>query len=262
MEEINVNPEIAPEDDKYIQEMIDKVDNLDKSDDEGTLDDHREEQRLLAGKYKTEEDLVKGVLELLTREGKDLETVYKELEAGIGKPKEEPKKETAQEEPIFSFDKYEKEFEEKGELSEESYNELAKKGIPREYVEQFIAGRIAMAEKEAQPIYDMVGGKDAYANMIDWAAKNLSEEEKIAFNQAVSSSLAQAKLAVEALYARYVKANGKPPQNLIVGGVTSANSDVYESLEQLKEDMSNPKYQTDPAFRKKVIEKLSRSDIL
>jgi len=41
----------------------------------------REEQQLIAGKYKTQEDLEKGTLELLRQRG-DLEQIYKTLESG------------------------------------------------------------------------------------------------------------------------------------------------------------------------------------
>jgi hypothetical protein len=40
------------------------------------------------------------------------------------------------------------------------------------------------------------------------------------------------------------------------------NLSIYELYKKLKEDMKNPMYDKDPAFRKKVETKLSRSNIL
>jgi hypothetical protein len=42
----------------------------------------------------------------------------------------------------------------------------------------------------------------------------------------------------------------------------SGSADVYESVAQMQKDMASPEYKNDPAFRAKVAQKLSRSNIL
>lgn len=239
------------------------------------------ESQLLAGKYKTEEDLQKGVLELLKNNNgdKNLETIYKELESNIGKQKQQetppdnnettpnldiPSQDEAEqtlEKAGLNFEEFEKEFMEKGELSEESYNKLINSGIPETMVDAYIAGVKATAEQQVQAVYTITGNEENYNAMIQWAAANLSESEKSTFNEAVNQNVEYAKFAVEALYSRYVKANGNPPK--LVKGITPAagNSDVYQSRSQLTKDMNNPLYQSDPAFRKSVMDKLARSNI-
>ena len=61
--------------------------------------------------------------------------------------------------------------------------------------------------------------------------------------------------------ARYKAETTEP--NLRVGetGVTTSGL-KYESMAQVKADMSNPKYASDPAYRKQVEDKLARSTII
>lgn len=275
-EVINVSPEIPQEDPNHAQAMIDKADG--KAD--GETSQQSDGERLLAGKYKSEEELSKGILELLKarNEGKDLEAIYKELESGLGKqpsPDEEPQdapKESSDQEQVeaalekagLNFEEFSQEFQENGELSEESYEKLQKAGLPKEIVDTYIEGMKALAQQQFQEIYSITGGEEGYKAMIEWAASNLSENEKEAFNRAVMGDLTQAKFAVEALHVRYTKSNGEPPKGLVQGQPPSTRDSVgvYRSLEEMKRDMADPRYHSDPAFRADVHKKLERSNIL
>ena len=262
---INVTPEEPQQDTNHEQQMIDKAEGKAPAE---------ETTPLLAGKYKTEEDLQKGTLELLKRGGKNLEEVYKELESGLGKPKEESKTpeevkppeaviNQGDEETEFDFTPFEQEMLDKGELTQESYDALKKAGYSKKIVDQYLEGTKALAERETKQIYDITGGQDNYQAVIDWASKTLSKQEQEDFNAAINNGLGVAKFAVEALYNRYTKNNTQAPTGLLNGvNNASANTDRYESRAQMTADMNNPLYNTDSAFRKKVQEKLGRSDIL
>ena len=66
---------------------------------------------------------------------------------------------------------------------------------------------------------------------------------------------------IKGMVARY-QSNTKEP-NLTTGENATASTGIrYESMAQVKADMSNPKYEKDPAFRKEVEEKLARSTII
>lgn len=165
----------------------------------------------------------------------------------------------------LDFEKYYGELAEKGQLSEESYKEIQSKvGLSKEQIDLVIEGLRARAEKEAQKFYEAVGGEANYKAMIEWASKNLSEDEIEAYNDTIMKGTEkQIALAVEGLYARYAKANPSRPKTLIQGITSSANSgDVYTSVAQLTEDMSSERYKKDPAFRDYVAKKLARSNIL
>lgn len=293
---VDVKPEVQQESQEYIDKMVAKAEGREAP----TTSEESQDQpdnKLLAGKYKTEEDLQKGILEVLKKqnEGKDLETIYKELESGLGAQSNDDNVTETQDNQMeidtgetkgtgntdnntdgdddgeeskntqLDFAKYEQElYENNGQLSENSYKELEEQGFPKYVVDQYIRGLQATAQAAAQEVYQITDGQENYQNMINWAKDNLDVAEQNAFNAQVNSNdPAVRRLAVEALYSRYTKANGTPPKNLLQGDTSRTTTrNVYESRAQMMEDMRNPKYKTDPAFRRKVQEKIRRSDIL
>lgn len=266
MDDIVVKPEVPQEDPSYVQQMIAKVDGEPPS---------NSTEGLLAGKYKNEEELTKGILEVLKKQHgiEDLEGLYKTLESAMNKPPKEEPKPTLEEEVkeptedskgTLDFSIYAEEYFEKGELSETSYKALESYGVPREIADMFIEGQKALAYQAQQEFYRITGGQENYEAMTKWAQLNLSQAEIEAFNKALNTDMAVAKMATEALYGRYIASKGNAPKTLISGSANGPSIDgaVYESLEQLKADMGDPRYAKDPAFRKKVQDKLARSNIL
>jgi hypothetical protein len=147
---------------------------------------------------------------------------------------------------------------EHGNLTEESYAELAEAGFPRPLVEQYIAGQKAIVSSVENEVFAEVGGKTAYENLVNWAADNLSEPEIEAFNRVTSTGdRNQISLAVSSLQAKF-RAGG-PPQ--LIKGMTTGNTTggAFESVEQLREAMSDPRYETDPAYVRSVEVKLAHS---
>ena len=147
-------------------------------------------------------------------------------------------------------------------LSEESYAKLEQAGISRELVDAYIAGQEAVREKYQDALLSEVGGSEKYSIMTDWAKANFSVAEIDSYNNVVSSGDKEAaKLAVLGLAARYEAATGKEPK-LLGGSPSAGSSDVFESVAQLTEAMSDPKYAADEAYRAKVVAKLKRSNIM
>ena len=173
----------------------------------------------------------------------DLAKSYSELEKKLGDNKEAPKEEApktetktsdleiaekAVESAGLNMDNLATEYNEKGELDTKSYEALEKAGIPKDYVNQFIEGQKAIADQQATSIKDMVGGADAYTEMSNWAAENMSEQEKTAYNTAVNSKdIETAKLAVVGLKAKFESANGNEP-SLVEGKGTITGQDGYK----------------------------------
>lgn len=154
-----------------------------------------------------------------------------------------------------------------GELSEESYQELASKGFPREMVDQYLAGAGLLSEannvlQEAQlnEVYDVVGGEESYGVLRDWAAQNVEKGSLSTYNDMVNSgNVAQAKAAVTWLKSMYTEANGSEPK--LVSGQTNAASSAepFRSTAQVTQAMRDPRYQTDPAYREEVYKRLAAS---
>lgn len=212
----------------------------------------------------------------------DLAKSYSELEKKLGEqnPKQEEvdpvnKAELKEEEPKNDLEIAEKvvdnagldmssladEYAQNGQLADKSYEALEKSGIPREYVDQFIAGQKAIGEQQTNTVKDMVGGNEAYDEMAKWASDNMSEGEKKAYNTAVNSQdMDTVKLAVESLKAKYQTANGTEP-NLVQGKATPATEQGYASWAEVTQDMADPRYAKDPAYQAAVKTKISNSDL-
>ena len=181
------------------------------------------------------------------------------------KPKVEESKleiaENAVENAGLDFNTLAQEYADNGQLGEQSYKALEDSGIPKEYVDQFIAGQKAIGEQQTSNVKSMVGGEEAYNEMASWASKNMSEGEKKAYNAAVNSAdMDTVKLAVDSLKAKYQSANGTEP-NLVQGKATPVAEQGYSSWAEVTEAMADPRYAKDPAYQAAVKAKIANSEI-
>lgn len=172
-------------------------------------------------------------------------------------------KQEAEEKKAFAVDSYEKEFQEQGKLSDESYTKLEAQGYPRDVVDKYIAGQQAIAaaqtlqaEQNKQTIFTAVGGEDQYKSMIQWASQNLSAEERTAFNATMGTGdMGQIKLAVAGLKTRFESIHGHDPK-LIGGKAGPSGQSGFRSMAEMTAAMRDPRYQRDPAYRADVIRRV------
>ena len=207
----------------------------------------------------------------------DMAKAYAELEAKLGaKPQDNPQTDPAKaytnqtgqnpeqvlSEKGLDLSTFTAEFNAKGELSADSYAKLAAAGFDKGLVDNYISGQKAVAAQYETAVVSEVGGSEKYSEMVTWAKANMTDAEINAYNAAVSSGdVAQAKLAVLGLSAKFQKTVGSEPR-LVQGRTNSASEDVFESTAQLTESMRDPRYAKDPAYRAKVQAKLARSNVL
>ena len=218
----------------------------------------------LPEKFASAEDMAKAYGELEKKLGGG-QKVDEEAPKGDLKINEKPPEATAEkalEGTGIKLEDLSAEYAKDGKLSEASYETLAKAGIPKATVDDYIAGQEAQAEVLRLSVFNEVGGEKTYGDMIAWAATNLTPGEIAAYNAATESgSLDQLKLAAAGLHAKFVNANGSDPK-LLDAKPGAASADVYRSRAEMQADMRDPRYGTDPAFRKDVSDKLSRSNIM
>ena len=196
------------------------------------------------------------------KNAEELAKAYTGLEKEFSsRPKEETKPAEAQQEAPQGLDKYYSEFAETGELTEKSYTELAKQGLDKKLVDSYIEGQKLVADTKTKSIQDVAGGKEEYSELVDWAGKNLSEAEQKVFNDMVDSGdVETAKFAVQGLMS---KANVNPKQQSLFEGTSDVVSrDAFTSVSQVTDAMNDPRYEKDPAFRKEVEQKISRSKVI
>lgn len=219
--------------------------------------------KLYAGKFKTIEELEAAFNQL--QSGGDKDTNQQNQNQGdqpdASKATADDAKQALSERGL-DFNAFSSEYEANGGLSEQSYQKLAEAGIPREMVDAYIAGQEAQASLAVSEVHGAVGGAENYSSMIQWAAQNLSPAEIDAYNAVTSTGdLNVAKLAAEGLYRRYTEAVGTN-RPMINGSTSPVSTDVFQSTAQVTEAMRDPRYRTDPAYRRSVAEKIARSNIL
>lgn len=205
----------------------------------------------------------------------ELAKSYAELEKKLGeqsqpKPRPSPSNpnpnslevaENAVKDAGLDMNTLQQEYSEKGELDAKSYEALEKVGITKQYVDNYIAGQQAIANQMASEIKGTIGGDEAYNEMVQWAASNMSDSEKQAYNKAVNSPDKETvKLAVTALKAQFDKANGVEP-NLVQGKAQATQESGFKSWAQVTQAMSDPRYSKDPAYQAEVKAKLSNSNL-
>ena len=227
-----------------------------------------EDVSLIGGKFKSQEDLLKAYEELQKKLGSN--TPEEEEEPSEEQPgaseevtEEEAPEEVEVTETVNYMNELSREYEEKGELSEEAIERLSSLD-PKDLIKSYLAyqqqaTQAQLQQSEVNAIMDSVGGADAYGEITSWAASNLPAEEVAQFNAVTNSGNAAAiRFAVEALNNRYRQAEGYEAP-LVTGRKAAPKAKGYRSQAELARDIADPRYSSDPAFRMDVEEKLARS---
>jgi len=221
----------------------------------------------LPEKFNSVDELVKSYSELEKKLGEQSQPTEKSVDpVSKAELKGQPKSDLdiatkAVDSAGLNMESLSEEYAKDGKLADGSYKSLEKAGIPKDYVDRFIAGQQAIADQQSSSVKEMVGGTQAYDNMSEWAGQNLSETEKTAYNSAVNSKdLEAVKLAVVGLKARYAQSTGSEPK-LVEGKASASGEQGFQSWAQVTQAMSDPRYAKDPAYQTEVKNKLANSNI-
>ena len=216
----------------------------------------------LPEKFKNAEDLSKAYSELEKKLSTDKQVTdnpkekVEESKTDLSIPKA-----TEEKADVSTLDKFYSEYSENGSLTEDSYTELAKQGLNKDLVDTYIAGQKAIAENQSASIFDTVGGKDKYQELMTWAGENLSESDVASYNSITDTgSVDQIKFAVQGLMAQAGMNKSKQP-DLFQGDVNVQNTKSFNSLAQVTEAINDPRYTTDPVYRKEVEDKIDKSNV-
>ena len=247
-------------------ENAESFDDLTAEEKESALigaDMERQQENLLAGKYK---------------DAQELESAYQELEKKLGEKSEgdseeaESENETEEEASNDVEENILDQLWEEGttnKLSKETFEKLSKMNpvdVAKMAMQQRSQAPNAPQAKEfndtdVQQIQGIVGGKDQYNNLMSWASENVSEQEVNMFDAVMDSGNAQAAyFAVQALALKYIDANGRDGQ-MIRGKAPKTSADVFNSQQEMIQAMEDPRYNDDPAYRDAIMQKLERSNI-
>ncbi len=150
-----------------------------------------------------------------------------------------------------------------GDLDEADYAALQKAGVPRSLAEQYVRMGVsaASANRELTTIQAIAyaGGEAEADKLMQWAGTALPEDEKVRLNAKLASP--DWKDAIDVLKAKRAAADptAREPVSMIAGNPTGSPTG-YSSRAQMVADMSDPRYDKDPAFRRAVAQKLRHSN--
>ena len=226
-----------------------------------------EQEGLLAGKYKSAEEL---------------EKAYKELESKLGQqdspekaePEPEPEPTSLSDNANIITDASDEYYANNGKLSPETiqkFQGMSSSDLVNAYLEvtkspDWQAAPPAqvqdVTESQINEVKNFAGGEQEYQNMVQWAGQNLDAQAIKAFDDIVASgSIETIKFAVSGLKSQYLNAVGYEGK-MVQGKAARETGDVFRSQAELVRAMSDRRYDSDPAYRQDVIEKLERSDNL
>ena len=244
----------------------------------------QKQDKMLAGKYKSAEDLEAAYLELQKKLGQSEsteETAEPESEYQMYNDDGAVNYDTANElygeqlgnlfkdNNIDPFEMNQYFAENGGTLSEDMYSQLGKAGLTKEVVDNYLAGvrnevgiesaEPVLSESEIKDLKNLAGGERGYDNLMEWAGQNLDQEAIKDFDDVLATGNKSAiKFAITALMGRYEDSQGRDSK--IVTGKESS-TETYRSMAEVVRDMNKPEYQSDEAFRDDVLRRLSASNL-
>ena len=226
-----------------------------------------EQEGLLAGKYKSAEELEKAYKELESKLGQKDETEQAE-------PEPEPEPTSLSDNANVITDASDEFYSNNGKLSPETlqkFQGMSSADLVNAYLEvtnspDWQAAPPAqvqdVTENQINEVKNFAGGEQEYTNMVQWAGQNLDAQAIKAFDDIVASgSLETIKFAVSGLKSQYLNAVGYEGK-MVQGKAAPDRGDVFRSQAELVAAMSDRRYDSDPAYRQDIIEKLERSDKL
>ena len=234
-------------------------------------------EQMLAGKYKNAEELEKAYIELekkLGSDGQEKETPEAEAETESEEVLPEESEEGSKEpSPAVALvtEASEEYYANDGKLSEETiekFSSMSSRDLVNAYMDivknnpqDQAAPAQDISDADINTIKNSVGGDQQYDNIVKWADANLDDKATEAFDNVISSGNVQMiQLAVAGLKAQYDETNGYEGR-MLTGKAARSSGDVFRSQPELVAAMSDPRYDTDPAYRQDIIEKLDRSDL-
>ena len=226
------------------------------------------EDNRLAGKYENAQELEKAYIELEKKLGEKSEPTSQEESSDEPEPETKSDKEEKPESTILD-ELWDEATGEKGEYSKEtlakldkmSPSELAKMHLEyRREVTNDPAYSRDLSSEDVKQLKGVVGGDENYSNMLNWAQQNLNETEVNMFDKVMEmGNPLAAFFAVKSLAYRYNDAIGYDGK--MVTGTAPKSEDTFQSQQEMVAAMSDKRYDNDPAYRRKIMEKLQRSDI-
>ena len=231
-----------------------------------------EQEGLLAGKYKSAEELENAYLSLQKKLGQteEEEVDYESSDEGY-EEEEGSDEEVSEYAPAVNLitEASEEYYANDGQLSEDTidaFSSMSSQDLVNAYLEiqannpQASQG-VELSESQVNQVQNAAGGEANYNQVINWAAENLNDAAIDAFDSVVDSGNTMAiQIAFQGLQAEYNDANGYEGR-MLQGKAASSAGETFRSQAELVSAMADPRYDTDEAYRDDILRKLNESDL-
>jgi len=222
-----------------------------------------QQETLLAGKFKDAEELEKGYIELQKKLGSEEETTEeKATETTDEKVEEKPDElDTSLLDSLWEEGV-------KGEYSKETLDKLGNTDS-REMAQMYLKYRsenqkqeqTSLTEDNITQLKGVVGGEGDYDKMMQWAGESLGEDEIKMYDAVMDKGDPLAAFfAVQALAYRFNDSRGVDGQ-MLQGKAPAEKGDTFRSQAEVVRAMSDARYESDPAYRQDIYDKLERSNL-
>jgi hypothetical protein len=233
-----------------------------------------QQEQLLAGKYKSAEELESAYLSLQKKLGQteeEEEVDYESSDEGY-EEEEGSDEEVPDEAPAVSLinEASAEYYANDGQLSEETiskFSEMSSQDLVNAYLEiqannpQAAQQSVEMSEAQVNSVQNAAGGEANYNRVIEWAASNLPNNQIDAFDSVVDSgNPAAIGIAFQGLQSQYNEANGYEGR-MLQGKAASSAGETFRSQAELVSAMGDPRYDTDEAYRDDILRKLDNSNL-
>lgn len=230
--------------------------------------DDKPEEGLLAGKFKTPEELEKAYTELQSeftksRQGEPNTDDAPTPDTTDGTIASAREAEEAAADAGIDMAALNTEWQENGELSEATYEKLAKAGLDKGAVDGIIAGQEARAREAVRTMQDVAGGEENLGATLKWAAKNLSASEANAYDAALAAGdMDTAGTLMRGIMAKMADDVGSLPGRKVEGegGGAPAGIKPFASRKAMADAMADPRYRKSEEYRAEVIARAELTD--
>jgi len=234
-----------------------------------------QQEQLLAGKYKSAEELESAYLSLQKKLGQteeDEEVDYESTDEGY-EEEEGSDEEVSEYAPAVSLinEASEEYYANDGQLSEEtieSFSQMSSQDLVNAYLEIQAnnpqaqqAQPVEITDAQVNTVQNAAGGEANYNAVVTWASENLTQRQIDAYDSVVDTgNTAAIGIAFQGLQAQYNDAMGYEGR-MLSGKPARSGGDVFRSQAELVAAMGDPRYDSDPAYRADVVAKLDASDL-
>jgi hypothetical protein len=150
----------------------------------------------------------------------------------------------------------------KKELTEEDLKPFLEQGFDATEVTLAFKGLKAEIAEKVNELYSLVGGKEQYNEMVQWANQNLPVEERKELADIIASGDTKLmKWAILGLNARYTQMN---QQAYVSGTAAPSNANVikpFASKEEMYQALTDPRIDKDPAYREMVYQRAALTQL-